>query len=134
MTDKQVDAASSLESGQSVDRIRDIIFGSQMRDYEQRFQVFKRDLDRLQQELDNLAEQLTDQDNSNNRKLQTLRREMRQSDDDLRNELREASQRLTTDKVDHIALGELFVELGNNIKSGDSLVGLLQSLDDNDTQ
>ena len=32
-----------------VERIRAILFGSQMRDYEQRFQTLQRDLSRLQQ-------------------------------------------------------------------------------------
>jgi hypothetical protein len=43
-------------SVESVDRIRDIIFGPKMRDYEQRFDAILRDLDRLQQELDHLGD------------------------------------------------------------------------------
>jgi hypothetical protein len=108
MADEQANAMSQVESAQEVDRIRDIIFGPQMRDYEQRFQIIQRDLDRLQ----------------------NLRREMRQADEDLRDELRQTAQNLMTDKVDRVALGELFIELGTHLKTGGSLADVLESLGD----
>jgi chromosome segregation ATPase len=117
-----------VDPAQEVDRIRDIIFGSQMRDYEQRFKNAQRDLDRLQQELDRLTEQLTEQDNNQGKKLQALRREMRQADDDLRDELRQTVNKLNSDKVDRVALGDLFTELGAHLKSGGSLADLLTSV------
>ncbi|MCB0195112.1 MAG: hypothetical protein KDJ65_24405 [Anaerolineae bacterium] len=123
-----VEAGPQLNAKENVERIRDIIFGPQIRDYEQRFYNVQRDLERLQQELDHLAENLTDQDTDQNKKLQTLRRDMRQSDDDIRNELRQTANKLSFDKVDRVTLGELFIQLGNNLKSGDSLVDLLKSL------
>jgi hypothetical protein len=130
MADEQIEITSQTESVQEVDRIRDIIFGHQMRDYEQRFQIFQRDLERLQQEIDRLTEQLADQDSSQGKKLQNLRREMRKADDGLRDELRETAQRLTIEKVDRIALGELFIELGTHLKTGGSLAELLKSLEE----
>lgn len=131
MADKKDGASTQLETGQDVDRIRDIIFGAQIREYEQKFQNVQRDLDRLQQDLDRLNEQLTDQGGSHNKKLQNLRQEMRQADDDLRGELRDTAQRLTTEKVDRLALGDLFVELGTHLKEGGSLSDLLKGLGDN---
>ncbi|MBN1219118.1 MAG: hypothetical protein JXM69_09320 [Anaerolineae bacterium] len=116
------------ETGQEVDRIRDIIFGPHMRDYEQRFKNLGRDLDRLQQQIDQLNSQMVDQGSDQGKKVQTLRQEMRQADDALRDELRQVTQSLTTDKVDRTALGDLFVQLGSHLKSGGSLVDLLQSL------
>lgn len=130
MTDEQANATPQMESAQEVDRIRDIIFGPQMRDYEQRFQIVQRDLDRLQQEIDRLSEQLTDQDSAQSKKLQNLHREMRQTDDGLRDELRQIAQNLMTDKVDRVALGELFIELGTHLKTGGTLADLLESLED----
>ena len=130
MTKQQAKANSQVESIEEVDRIRDIIFGHQMRDYEQRFQIVQRDLERLQQEIDRLTEQLADQDSSQSKKLQDLRREMRKADDSLRDELRETAQRLTIEKVDRVALGELFIELGTHLKTGGSLVELLRSLEE----
>ena len=128
MTDKQAHDTSQIEAAQEVDRIRDIIFGPQMRDYAQRFKTAQRDLDRLQQEIDRLTEQLADQDSSQGKKLQDQRREMRQADDDLRDELRQTAQKLTTDKVDRVALGELFIELGTHLKEGGSLADVLMGL------
>jgi hypothetical protein len=131
MTAEQaVEATPQVEVPREVDRIRDIILGPQLRDYEQRFKIIQRDLERLQQEFDHLTEQLANQDSDHGKKLQTLRREMRQGDDDLRGELRQTSQELTTDKVDRIALGELFIELGEHLKAGGSLVDLLKGLGD----
>lgn len=130
MTEQQAKANSQAESIEEVDRIRDIIFGHQMRDYEQRFQILQRDLERLRQEIDRLTEQLADQDSSQSKKLQDLRREMRKADDGLRDELRETAQRLTIEKVDRVALGELFIELGTHLKTGGSLAELLRSLEE----
>ncbi len=128
MTDEQAQTTPQAQTAQEVDRIRDIIFGPQMRDYEQRFQRIQRDLDRLQQATDRLNEQLSEQGSNQEKKLQVLRQEMRQADDDLRNELRQTAQMLTTDKVDRQMLGELFVQLGTHLKNGGSLSDLLQGL------
>lgn len=128
MTDEQIEATAQAEPAEEIEHIRDIIFGAQMRDYNQRFQTVQRDLERLQQEIDRLAEQLADQDSAQRKKLQDLRREMRQADDDLRDELRQTAQALITEKVDRLALGELFVELGTHLKTGGSLADLLRSL------
>lgn len=74
--------------GESVERIREIIFGPKMRDYEQRFEAVTRDLGRLQQELDHLSEQLTAKDTAQGKNLQGLRQELRQTGSDLRKELK----------------------------------------------
>jgi len=126
MTDKK--DSFQAEPAQEVDRIRDIIFGPQMRDYEQRFETVQHDLDRLRQEIDRLSEQLADQDSSQNKKLQALHQEVRQADDDLRNELRKTAQALMTSKVDRVALGELFIDLGTHLKTGVSLADVLKGL------
>ena len=132
MTDEQTSATSAVGSAQEMDRVRDIIFGPQMREYAQQFQTVQRDLERLQQEIDRLAErlaeQLADQDSSQTKKLQNLRREMRRADDGLRDELRQTAQTLANDKVDRVALGELFIELGTHLKTGGSLADVLKGL------
>lgn len=119
----------SIENSQEVERIRDIIFGAQIRDYEQRFQLFQRDLKRLQQEIDRLTEQLAEQGVDQNKKNQQLRAEVRQADDDLRDEFRQTAQQLTVDKVDRVKLAELFIDLGNQLKSGSSVTELLTKLE-----
>ena len=123
MSDEKVQASS-----QDVERIRDIIFGTQMRDYQQQFGAVQRDLARLQQDVDQLNEQLAKQDSNLGQKVQALRREMRKADDDLRTELRDTAQRLTTGKVEQVELGRLFLEIGNNLTQGKSIGELLQNL------
>jgi predicted nucleic acid-binding Zn-ribbon protein len=128
MTEEQTQGTEQTKSIQELDRIRDIIFGPQMRDYQQRFQQIVRDTERLQQDLSRLSEQLTEQGNDQTKKLQALRREMREANDDLRAELRQSAEQLTSDKVSRASLGELFVELGTRLKSGGSLTDLLENL------
>ncbi len=128
VSDKQSEDTPQATPAPELDRIRDIIFGSQMRDYQQRFQALQRDLDRLQKQVNRLSEELTEQDRSQGEKLQTLRRESQQAGDELRDELRQTAQELTTSKVDRVTLGELFVEIGTCLKSGGSVAEVLQSL------
>jgi hypothetical protein len=128
VSDKDSQDTPQATPAPEVDRIRDIIFGTQMRDYQQQFQMIQRDLDRLQQQLNRLSEQLTEQDQSQVEKLQALRREAQQADDDLRGELRQTAQELTASKVDRVALGDLFVEIGTCLKTGGSVAQLLQDL------
>lgn len=85
---------------ESVDRIRDIIFGPKMRDYESRFEAVVRDLGRLQDELDRLNEQLTTKDATQGKNLQTLRQELRQAMGDLRGELKTEASKLTAQLSD----------------------------------
>lgn len=79
---------------ESVERVRDIIFGPKMRDYEQRFEAFTRDLGRLQAELDRLNEQLAARDAAQGRNVQAVRQELRQADDEIRAALKAETGRL----------------------------------------
>jgi predicted nucleic acid-binding Zn-ribbon protein len=128
VTDKQTEAASPAGSAQEVERIRDIIFGSQMRDYEQQFLTVQRDLERLQGEIERLNERLAEQDASKSKEIRDLRQEMQKADDEVRDELRESARRLTADKVDRTVLGELFIELGRQVKADGSLGDVLAGL------
>jgi len=129
MAERDSDNVSQAGTPQEVDRIRDIIFGTQMRDYDGRFEAVKRDLDRLQQELERFNAQLEEQDSDQTKKLQTVRQELRTSDDGIRDELRATAQRLTSEKVDREYLGDLFIELGRQLKTGESMDGLLSDLE-----
>ena len=134
MSDEPVKATPQLEAGQDVDRIREIIFGSQMRDYQQRFQSLQRDLARHQQEIDHLAEQLSEQGSDQGKKLQSLRQELRQADEGLREELRQTGQKLAAEKVDRVVLGELFIELGTHLKTGGSLADWVTGLKEKEAE
>ena len=121
---------TSIGAMQDVGRIREIIFGSQMRDYEQRFRLLQRDLEGLQGELEALREQVSAQGKEQDKKLQALRDDTRRSDDDLRAEMRQAVDRLTMEKVDRSTLGDLLIELGNHLKQDSALGSLLETLGD----
>jgi hypothetical protein len=121
-TEKKI--PSTDEKPQEVERIRDIIFGSQMRTYEGNFQTIQRDLERLMHELDRLNEKTDEQDRNHSQKLQALERQLRKSDDSLRTELRETAFKLTDEKVDRQFLGDLLIELGSQLKSASSFTGM----------
>ncbi|MBN1979758.1 MAG: hypothetical protein JW918_20375 [Anaerolineae bacterium] len=130
MADKKSATTPQSEPIEDVNRIRDIIFGSQMKDYDGRFDSVQRDLKRLQKEIDSLSERLTNQDDEQGKKLQGLRRDMRKADDDLRDELRQISRKLADEKVDREVLGQMFIELGTRLTTGGSLADLLQGLEE----
>jgi adenylate kinase len=83
----------------------------------------------LKVELEQVNCALNDHETAQKNTLQQLRQELRKADADLREELRQVMQRLTDDKTDRAMLGELFIELGNHVKSGGSLSDILQGLD-----
>lgn len=138
MTTSLPSADGGPGSSHEVERVREIIFGPQMRDYDQRFAVIRRDLDRLRLELEQLAEQASDRESEQNKRAQALRREMRQADDDTRAELRQVAQKLGYEKVDRFALGDLLIEMGRHLKEGSSLTrmlgGVIQQLDEGHDQ
>ncbi len=102
--------AQAAESGaENVDKIRDILFGSNMREYEQRFAAMEERLSAeiknlrsdSERRLDKLEEFLTNRVNQMQQSLQDEKRERGTADQDLGNQLRGAKQ-----EVDQ-ALGQL---------------------------
>lgn len=69
-------AATITNSSEKVERIRDIIFGTQIREYTQRFDTISRELARVGQEVTRLSTQIQEQEKR------------------LRNEIRQESERL----------------------------------------
>jgi hypothetical protein len=116
------------KSAEELDRVRDIIFGSRMKQYEKNFSTLQQDMGRLQQEIARLNEQLAELETTETKKVQVLRREMTDKVTEVRTELRQRTQELDSDKVDRSVLGELFIEIGNQIKTGGSLADLLAGL------
>jgi predicted nucleic acid-binding Zn-ribbon protein len=121
MSDEVLEASSH-----DVERIRDIIFGTQMRDYQQRFAVLQQDLARLRQEVEHLSARLAEQDASQDKKVEVLRQEMRQATEGLQNELRETAQSLGAAKVERTDLGQLLLKVGNHLTEGKPLRDLFE--------
>jgi DNA repair exonuclease SbcCD ATPase subunit len=154
---------SITDSVDKVERIRDLIFGTHMRDYTQRFDAISRDLARLtqettrlneliqeqdgkftrllRQEVDRLGAQLQEQDKRAQQQLQQvdqrLTEQIKELDQKhtqsakelatnlarteriLRDELHELSQQLNNMKVDRPTLGDLLINIGQNLKTND---------------
>jgi septal ring factor EnvC (AmiA/AmiB activator) len=128
MSDDKAQVPPGTETVEEVGRIRDILFGQQMRDYQQRFDALRRDLDRQQGELDRLREQLAEQDADQGKKLGAQRQETRAAEEALRSELRETAALLSDQKADRTVLAEFFLQLGAILKNGGQTDGLLKSL------
>lgn len=111
--------SSTDEKAPEVERIRDIIFGSQMRTYESNFEILQRDIERLSQEIERLNEKLAEQEKNHQQNLLALEQRSRKSDEDLRSELRATERKLIHMKVDRQLLGDLFGELGSQLKAAD---------------
>jgi predicted nucleic acid-binding Zn-ribbon protein len=115
--DQKKDATK--EAAAEVGRIRDIIFGNEMRDYDRRFDSLQGDLDRLQQEIDRLRSQQVEGESSVNSRVQTVRDEARKADDAIRAELRETATRLGEDKVGRAQLAALLEAMAGALRSGE---------------
>lgn len=147
------DSLADQARASDVERVRDIIVGPYVREMEQRLQALQSDIDRLQQLADRLGEQLAgsnesqakrvqqevdhlnrrldEQDSAIRVQIQNVQKEVRQGDDSLRDELRQTTQRLSNDKTDRLALAELLIEVGIQLKGGRepaSLDDLLETL------
>lgn len=115
-------------SPQDMERVREILFGGVIRDHDARFATLQRDLERLQKALDRINEQLAAQDSAQNKKLQEARQDFQTSIDELRAETRSAVERLSNEKVDREQLGNLLIEMGNQIKGTGVLSSMLGGL------
>ncbi|HHN94382.1 MAG TPA: hypothetical protein ENK17_06410 [Anaerolineae bacterium] len=62
------------------------------------------------------------------RKLDDLKRELRQAEDDLRAELRRVADRLNDQKTDRRALSAMLMEIATRLETGSSVTGLLEGL------
>lgn len=168
-------ATNGIESGDKVERIRELIFGTYIRDYAQKFDLLNREISRLNRELERanqqlrdqevsfkrqlreeserlatqsqeqerrLAQQLQDQDRRQTQELEALEQKqterlqaldqlMQNGDRELLEKLRELTEQLNDLKVDRSTLGDLFLELGNSLKSksADPLTKNLDLLD-----
>lgn len=93
---------NSGEATDKVERIREIIFGAQMRDYAQKFELVNREVARLSREVERLNQQLRDQENA-------FKRQLREESERLAAQVQEQDRRLTQQvhDLDQREMGEL---------------------------
>lgn len=129
------------ESKEKVDRVRDILFGSYVRDYGQKFDRLNQELIRLNQEIERLQEQLREQDKRQLQQLQSAEQrlaqalydldarhteqaqqlgvQMRSTERAMFDEVSRLSNQLNHNKADRTLLADLLIELGTNLKTTD---------------
>ncbi len=73
--------------GAEADRIREIIFGGQMQEYERRFTDLQREMERVLTDLRQMQEDINEFSKTQTKRMETLERETRQTDDELRREV-----------------------------------------------
>lgn len=117
-----------------LERIRDIIFGPQMQDYEGQFGRVAAELGLLSQQLgelrSTLAQQKADQEQRLDELASTLGDQTSQLADDLRAEFAEALEALQDDKASRLDVGDVLVEMGTRLKQQFGVADLLGPLDD----
>ncbi|MEZ4735723.1 MAG: hypothetical protein R3E79_52200 [Caldilineaceae bacterium] len=90
---------SVTDSGDKVERIRDLLFGTHMRDYTQRFDAISRDLLRLTQEATRINETIQEQENKFTRlvrqEVDRLAGQLQDQDKRAQQQLQQLDQRLT---------------------------------------
>ena len=118
MANEQSHNVAPGSAATEIDRIRDIIFGRQMQEYEQGFQSLRQELARLEEEIGQLRQQLIEQEQAQSQKLQQVQTELQQADEALRAELQATAHTLMTEKVDRSVLGEWLIQIGSQLKAG----------------
>lgn len=113
-------AGSVTESTEKVERIREIIFGAQIREYSQKFDGMQRETARLNREIDRLNEQLREQEKA-------FKKQLREDLERLTNQLHDQDQRQATQltelgKQQTLEIQELDQKQSARVQSLDSLL------------
>ncbi len=87
------DQAQQRLRGAEVDRLRQVIFGAQMEEYDRRFADFRRDMDRMLTDLRLVQDSVSDFEKTITKRLEALERDIRRSNDELRREMERLSSR-----------------------------------------
>ena len=139
MTRKSDEAGPEETPIAEVDRIRDIIFGSQMRTYEQQFKRVAGQLDQINKQLDELKASLGRQRQDLEGQTRKLQEATQQSQSEmernfssqlaqLRSEFTQALDALENEKTSRGHLGDLLVEMGTRLKQQGDISDLLGQL------
>ena len=85
-------------------------------------------LSRQERELMELRAAVGERHDQHERRLDALKRELRQAEDSLRSELRRVADRLDERKTDRKALAAMLIEVATRLETGSSVTGLLEEL------
>jgi chromosome segregation ATPase len=82
--------------GAEVDRLRQVIFGAQMEEYERRFLDLRRDMDRILTDLRLVQDSVSEFEKTQTKRIEALERDMRRANDEIRRELDRLNTREAT--------------------------------------
>lgn len=99
-----------------------------LQNFSKQFSESGKSLANLESDLRALNSALGEQRAAHDRAQQDLRREMRQVDDDLRNDIRQFIDRLDYQKTDRKALAAMLIEVATRLETGSSVTSLLEDL------
>ncbi|MBN1874117.1 MAG: hypothetical protein JXA33_07790 [Anaerolineae bacterium] len=79
--------------GAEVDRLRQVIFGAQMEEYDRRFSDLRREMERMLTDLRLAQDTISEFEKTQTKRVENIEREMRRANDELRRELDRLSAR-----------------------------------------
>ncbi len=130
VTQKNTDRSTVIPTqSDEIARVRDILFGSNMREYERRFRTIEDELARHKQSLDELWQRLDALEGQVEENRRQVLAELRKQIDQLYDRLQARIGQLEEDTVAKVTLGDLLIEMGSRMKGGsvtESLEGLLE--------
>ncbi len=129
MTKKEKTSSTLPTQSDEIARVRDILFGSNMREYERRFRNIEEELDRHKESLDALWQRLDALEAKVEQNQRQVLQEIRKQVEQLYTRLQKRIDQLEQDTVAEVTLGDLLIELGSRLKGGavtESLQGLIE--------
>ncbi len=114
-------------------RVRDILFGTHMREYERRFRNIEDELKRQKDILDELWERVDTLEAKVEQNHRHVLQELRKQIDQLYTRLQKRIEDLEEMTVAEETLGDLLIELGSRIKGGAVTESLQELLDQHES-
>lgn len=89
------DLARQRIQGAEVDRLRQVIFGEQMEEYERRFADMRREMERILSDMRAVQDSVAEFEKSQTKRIETLERDLRRAHDELRRDVDRLGSRET---------------------------------------
>ncbi len=113
-------------------RIRDILFGSHMKEYERRFRNIEEELGRQKKRIEELWQRVDDLEAKVDQNHRHVLAELRKQVDDLYTQLQRRIDQLEEESVAKVTLGDLLLEVGSRIKGSNVTTSLQEILKDHE--
>ena len=111
---KQAAPDPSMDSISKIEAIKNLIFGDNIEQYDSEFDTLKNDIQEKKKELEHLIDEVR---NELMQSIDSLSTDVNIRITDLEDAMNEKTESLATNKVDKQQLGDLLIRLGENIRS-----------------